>query len=169
MRYCLAQSENHEQNHEAFGLLKGCFQTPSTTQAPDSDIDCPAVSPLTFSNSIVNREAMNDPNKHVHPDSVSKVKYCLGTRIQMQKGKSSHKLQTCQYHDVNKSKQGKFLRTMTQEAMNVSSRHCMDRPCFMTFQYLPIQFWQKNLSDINYFLKFRGQISKNCISKHQFM
>ena len=120
MRYCLAQSENREQNQQAFGVYKGCFQTPSATVEPDSDIDCPDVSPLTFSNSIVNREAMNDPNKLVHPDSSSLVKYCLGTRIQMQKGKSSHKLKTCQYHDVNKSRQGRFLKTMTQEAMNVS-------------------------------------------------
>ena len=105
----------------AFEQYRGCFETPSMTKEPDTDIDCPSVAPLTFSNCIVNREAMNDPNKLVHPDSPSLVRYCLGTRIQMQQGKPSHKLKTCQFHDVNKSRQGQFLRTMTQEAMNVSS------------------------------------------------
>ena len=91
------------------------------TEEPKDDIDCPDVSPLEFnSNCLANREAMNDPNKLVHPDSSSMVKYCLGTRMQMQKGKASHKLKTCLFHDVNLSKEGRFLRTMTQEAMNVS-------------------------------------------------
>ena len=119
VRYSLAQTDSPEQKL-AFENLKGCFEPPSLTNEPDSDIDCPDVAPLTFSQCNVNREAMNDPNKLVHPDSTSLVKYCLGTRIQMRKGKPSHKLNTCQFHDVNKSKQGKFLRTMTQEAMNVS-------------------------------------------------
>ena len=121
VRYSLAQLENQEESKQAFGMYRGCFQTPSPTVEPSSNIDCPDIAPLTFSSSTVNREAMNDPNKLVHPDSTSLRKYCLGTRIQMRKGKSSHKLKACQYHDVNLSRQGKFLRTMTQESMNVSA------------------------------------------------
>ena len=43
----------------------------------------------------------------------------LGTRLQMRKGKTSHKLKTCEYHNANLSNQGKLLKTMTQEAMQV--------------------------------------------------
>ena len=93
------------------------------TVDPDSDIDCPDVAPLTFSNNNCNREAMKNSSILVHPDSSSLVKYCLGTGLQMKKkGKSSHKLKSCEYHDANKSRQGKFLRTMTQEAMQVCTR-----------------------------------------------
>ena len=106
----------------AFEQYRGCFETPSMTKEPDTEIDCPSVAPLTFSNCIVNREAMNDPSKLVHPDSPYLRRFCLGTRIQMQQGKPSHKLNTCKFHDVNMCKQGKFIKTMTQEAMNVSTR-----------------------------------------------
>ena len=37
----------------------------------------------------------------------------------MRKGKTSHKLKTCEYHNANLSNQGKLLKTMTQEAMQV--------------------------------------------------
>ena len=103
----------------AFGDYRGCFEKPSLKKDPTTEIDCPDVQPLTFSDNQGNREAMNNPSKLVHPDSTSLRKYCLGTRMQMRKGKTSHKLKTCSYHDANLCKQGKFLKTMTQEAMQV--------------------------------------------------
>ena len=120
IRHSFAQPEYRVLSELAFGKLKGCFQTPSMTKDPDADIDCPDVAPLTFSNNQVNREAMTNSSILVHPDSTSLVKYCLGTGLQMRgKGKSSHRLKTCEYHDASKSRQGKFLKTMTQEAMQV--------------------------------------------------
>jgi hypothetical protein len=65
---------------------------------------------------------MNNSSRLVHPDSSTLVKYCMGTGLQMRKGRTSHKLKSCEYHDLNKSKQGKFLKSMTQEAMQVKDR-----------------------------------------------
>ena len=103
----------------AFGQTHGCFEKPSLTKDPTNNIDCPDVAPLTFSNNLVNREAMRNPSRLVHPDSTSFVRYCMGTGLQMRKGRTSHKLKTCEYHNVTLSKQGKYLKTMTQEAMQV--------------------------------------------------
>ena len=119
VRYCRAQPEYRLESELAFGQFNGCFEKPSMTQDPKDDIDCPDIAPLTFSNNTVNRDAMRNPSKLVHPDSSSLVKYCMGTGLQMRKGRTSHKLKSCEYHNVNKSRQGKFVRTMTQEAMQV--------------------------------------------------
>ena len=104
----------------AYGQFNGCFEKPSMTKDPTDNIDCPDIAPLTFSNNVTNRDAMKNPSRLVHPDSDSRVKYCMGTGLQMRKGRSSHKMKSCEYHNVNLSKQGKFIRTMTQEAMQVA-------------------------------------------------
>ena len=76
-----------------------------------------------FSDNIVNREAMNNESRLIHPDTGSSLtKYVLGTRLQMRKGRTSHKLKTCEYHDANLAIQGKLLKTMTQEAMQVTTQ-----------------------------------------------
>lgn len=54
---------------QAFGKSHGCFQMPSEEEEPSGDIDCPAIAPLSYSNSSTNREAMLDPNPLNHPDS----------------------------------------------------------------------------------------------------
>ena len=112
----------------AFGQFHGCFERPSVTKDPTDNIDCPDIAPLTFSTNSVNRDAMKNPSRLVHPDSTSLVKYCMGTGLQMRKGRTSHKIKSCEYHDVTKSRQGKYLKTMTQEAMQVylqCKNHCM--------------------------------------------
>ena len=103
----------------AFGQFHACFEKPCNNKDPADDIDCPDIAPLTYSNNLVNREAMRNPSRLVHPDSKSLVKYCMGTGLQMRKGRTSHKMKSCEYHNVTKSRQGKYLKTMTQEAMQV--------------------------------------------------
>lgn len=103
----------------AFGEKLGCFEKPSSDKDPMPNIDCPDITPLMFCGNKVNRDAMKVDSRLVHPDTNSLTKYCLGTRLQMRKGKTSHKLKTCEYHNANLSKQGKLLKTMTQEAMQV--------------------------------------------------
>jgi hypothetical protein len=119
VRHSFSQPQYRVWSQLAFGQYHGCFEKPSSTKDPTSNIDCPEIKPLNFCDNKVNREAMNNDSRLVHPDSSSLTKYCLGTRLQMRKGKTSHKLKTCEYHDVNLSNQGKLLKSMTQEAMQV--------------------------------------------------
>ena len=121
VRYSFAQPEHRVLSEYAFGEKLGCFEKPSATRDPTKNIDCPDLTPLEFSGNPVNREAMKNPSRLVPPDSNSLTKYCLGTRLQMRKGGTSHRLKTCSYHDANLSKQGKLLKTMTQEAMQVNN------------------------------------------------
>jgi hypothetical protein len=99
--------------------LKGCFETPSEVMKPTPCIDCPDISPLTLTQSSrpVNREAMSNSNPLVHPDSDSLTRYCLGTKLQMDPKKKSHKSPTCAFHNAGLSNQGSLLKTMTQEAL----------------------------------------------------
>lgn len=119
VKHSFAQPEFRVLSELAFGEKHGCFERPSSTRDPTSNIDCPEITPLKFSGNQVNRDAMKVESRLVHPDTKSLTKYCLGTRLQMRTGKTSHKLKTCLYHDANLSKQGKLLKTMTQEAMQV--------------------------------------------------
>ena len=106
----------------AFGGKHGCFEKPSSKRDPTSNIDCPDITPLMFSGNMANREAMKNESRLIHPDTGSSlVKYVLGTRLQMRKGRTSHKMKTCEYHDVNLAIQGKYLKTMIQEGMQDNS------------------------------------------------
>ena len=102
----------------AFGEKHGCFEKPSEKD-PSKNVDCPEVLPLKYSEEPPFENAMVNDSPLVHPDSRSLTKYCLGTRLQMKNPKKSHKLQTCKYHDADNAEQGKFLKTMNQEALQV--------------------------------------------------
>jgi hypothetical protein len=104
----------------AFGTTHGCFELPDENKEPTQNIDCPAIEPLSHSDGDkTNREAMLNPSPLVHPDVQGLCKFCMGTRLQMRSGKSSHQLKTCRFHDVNLSIQGKLVKSMTQEALQV--------------------------------------------------
>ena len=103
----------------SFGRYHGCFEKPDEDKDPTKEIDCPDITPLKFSNNKTNRDAMRNESPLVHPDAKGLTKYCLGTGLQMREGKKSHQLKTCEYHDVKNCSQGKLLKTMTQEAMQV--------------------------------------------------
>ena len=107
------------ESRQIYGELKGCFEPPSATVKPNSSIDCPDITPLTLSDNTqtVNREAMNDNNPLIHPDSNNLTRYCLGTKLQMDPKRKSHKSPTCAFHNAALSKQGNLLKTMTQEAL----------------------------------------------------
>ena len=104
----------------AFGKTHGCYEMPDERKEPTQGVDCPAITPLSFSLKTTNKEAMENPSTLVHPDAKELTRYCLGTRLQMRAGKSSHKLKTCAFHDVNLGSQGKLLKSMTQEALQVA-------------------------------------------------
>ena len=72
-----------EESKLIYGERMGCFETPSDTLKPNSGIDCPDITPLTLTDSTqtVNREAMNNSNPLIHPDSNSLARYCLGTKL----------------------------------------------------------------------------------------
>ena len=105
----------------AFGKLRGCFEYPLETKEPNKNVDCPDVLPLQYSDRVPRREAMEHSSPLVHPDVDGYNRYCLGTGLQMKDTGKSHKLNTCKYHDPNNSPQGKYLKTMTQEGLQVSS------------------------------------------------
>ena len=56
-----------------------------------------------------------------HPDSENRNRYVLGTRFTAKTGqsKSGHKRDTCAYHDLDLSEQGKDVKSMIQEAMQL--------------------------------------------------
>ena len=92
---------------------------PSEDRPPSIKLDVPDILPLKHSDSVPNREAMLNESPLVHPDSNSLRKYCLGTGLQMRQNSKSHKLPTCAYHNPHNSIQGKFIKTMNQEALQV--------------------------------------------------
>ena len=107
------------ESRQIYGDLRGCFEPPSDTVLPNNGIDCPDITPLTLTDQTqtVNREAMNDSNPLVHPDSTSLTRYCLGTKLQMDPKRRSHKSPKCAFHNAALSKQENLLKTMTQEAL----------------------------------------------------
>ena len=109
----------------AFGKTHGCFEKPRESK-PNTDIDCPDILPLQYSEAVPNEKAMSNASPLVHPDTRNLTRYCLGTRLQMKDQNKSHKLPTCKYHDADNAKQGKFLKTMSQEALQILT-------CCMTF------------------------------------
>ena len=106
-----------EESRIVYGDLRGCFEPPSNTEKPSSSIDCPDITPLTMDTKCVNRDAMLDPSPLTHPDSQSLTRYCLGTALQMNPKKKSHKSPKCAFHNPGLAIQGKLLKTMTQEAL----------------------------------------------------
>lgn len=107
------------QSQKAFGQTRGCFQLPSSVK-PRKNIKCSDILPLDLSDNEPNRQAMLDSDPLVHPDTANMTRYCLGTRMQMKEdGKGSHKAVECSYHDLDLSEDGKMLKSMTQEAMQV--------------------------------------------------
>ena len=102
----------------AFGKTHGCFEKPRESK-PNTDIDCPDILPLKYSEAVPNEKAMSNASPLVHPDTRNLTRYCLGLRLQMKDQNKSHKLPTCKYHDADNAKQGKFLKTMNQEALQV--------------------------------------------------
>ena len=68
---------------------------------------------------ITNVKAMEDESQLLHPDCSTMQRYVMGTRLQTKvDGKKKHKLPTCDFHDLDNSKQGANLKTMSQGNIN---------------------------------------------------
>ena len=105
----------------AYGETGGCFEKPSDTQKPRTDIDCPDILPLALvENPEVDRSRMRNPSQIIHPDIKGTKRYLMGTKLQMRDSGTSHKKATCSFHNVNNSKQGPLIKTMNQEALQVT-------------------------------------------------
>ena len=105
----------------AYGETGGCFEKPSNAQKPRTDIDCPDILPLAqVENPTVDRSAMKNPSTLMHPDVKGTRRYLMGTKLQMRESGTSHKKATCSFHNVNNSKQGPLIKTMNQEALQVT-------------------------------------------------
>lgn len=111
-----------DQSKLAFGKKRGCFQLPRDDKTPRKNISCKDILPLIYSEQEMNRDAMRSSNPLDHPDTTSPTRYCLGTGLQMREGKPSHKTVECSYHDVTNAVEGKMLKTMTQEAMQMERK-----------------------------------------------
>ena len=123
-----------EESKVAYGEKQGCFEKPDGSRTPRKNIDCPQITPLIYSDEVCNRDAMLEDNPLFHPDSSSLSRYCVGTRLQMRDGpgKGSHKSGECLYHDLNCSEQGKLVKSMTQEAMQVVRKFRTIQQVFLT-------------------------------------
>lgn len=105
----------------AFGEAKGCFEMPSNLKKPSTDIDCPDILPLTHQeNPKGDKTAMENPSSLIHPDVKGTRRYIMGTKLQMKDSGKSHKKETCSYHNLNNAKQGSLVKSMNQEALQVT-------------------------------------------------
>ena len=104
----------------AYGETIGCFEVPSATKAPTKDIDIPEILPLAYSEGAPKEDAMTNSSPLVHPDVDGLKRYVMGTRMQMRKTGTSHKLPECSYHDLACAKQGVYIGTMSQEGLQMT-------------------------------------------------
>ena len=106
---------------ETLGIRKGCFEAPSMSEEPNSNIDCPDIVAIEDPSNVTNYHAWEDNDQTLHPDCNSKQRYVMGTRLQTggrNKKKPKHKLKTCEFHDLDLCLQGKKSKTMSQ------GKHC---------------------------------------------
>ena len=104
----------------AYGESKGCFEHPSATVAPNKNLDIPDILPLAYSEGTPNEDAMTNSSPLVHPDVSGFKRYVMGTKMQMRKTGTSHKLPECSYHDLSCAKQGVYTSTMSQEGLQMT-------------------------------------------------
>ena len=65
-----------------YGEFNGCFQKPSDSVLPDSNISCPDITPIEYQEKeMVNRQAMLNPSQLTHPDVSTSRRYVSGTRF----------------------------------------------------------------------------------------
>ena len=120
---------------------RGCFEPPSEIEDPNKDIDCPDILPIEHPDNITNYAAMDTPCQIDHPDCSSMQRYVMGTRLQTKdKGKKKkHKLKTCEFHNLDNSKQGAQLKTMSQGKRHSVS--CWEQWWPISGKILSLTFW----------------------------
>ena len=95
---------------------RGCFEPPSDELEPNTGIECTDILPIQLQENESNPAAMQSTCTRDHPDSTNEQRYVTGTRLQTRgKGrKKSHKLQTCQFHNLDHCRQGAEIKSMSQ-------------------------------------------------------
>ena len=106
----------------SLSLLQGCFEKPSMTELPKKNISCPDILPLAHSSHVPDRSAMTKAGRLMHPDAQKDRSYISGTRLQMQKKRTSHKKLSCSFHDLDNTEEGKLVNSMNQEALQVTRK-----------------------------------------------
>ena len=92
------------------------------TELPKKNISCPDILPLAHSSHVPDRSAMSKTGRLMHPDALNDRRYISGTRLQMQKKKTSHKKLSCSFHDLDNTEEGKLVNSMNQEALQVTRK-----------------------------------------------
>ena len=82
---------------------RGCFEPPSDTNKPNSNIDCLDIVPIESEFNVTNIENMKVDNQLVHPDSANINRYIMGTRLQTRGAKG--KVKRGEQADVEKTKE----------------------------------------------------------------
>ena len=105
-----------EESLRCLGDRRGCFEIPSDSRKPMSNVDCKDLEPIEAEVDISKFESV-DPLDH--PDSDNMNRYILGTRLQMksQSKHRSHKRKSCQFHDLDLANQGRQIKSMVQESL----------------------------------------------------
>ena len=95
---------------------RGCFEEVSETREPSTGITCLDIVPIESPHNLTDPSQMETLCQRFHPDSQNQQRYVTGTRIQTRgKGKKkSHKLNTCQFHNLDNCSQGAEVKTMSQ-------------------------------------------------------
>ena len=99
---------------------KGCFEPPS--DEPPRIVNIPDILPLHKQENPTVPSRMQDPDPTTHPDSDTKERYVMGTRLQGNLQKS-HKLNSCQFHNLDLATGIEDVKTMLQESMQVVRKH----------------------------------------------
>ena len=106
---------NPEESMRSLGVNRGCFETPTNKHHPNKVV-CHDIDPLHRQTNKTDVTKMRIQDRLVHPDSVSERRYILGTRLQ-QKLQKSHKLPTCQFHNIDLAEGTEDISTMLQESL----------------------------------------------------
>ena len=106
----------------AYGETKGCFEKPSSTEKPKTNLQVPDILPLalTYTTSLPNASAMTNSSILIHPDSQSTRRYIMGTKMQMRKSGKSHKMPECSFHDLSNAMEGSLIKSMNQEGLQMT-------------------------------------------------
>ena len=112
---------------------RGCFEEVSETREPSTGITCLDIVPIESPHNLTDPSQMETLCQRFHPDSQNQQRYVTGTRIQTRgKGKKkSHKLNTCQFHNLDNCSQGAEVKTMSQGDFLFIFIHCIKQSVIM--------------------------------------
>ena len=97
---------------------RGCFEPPSDDYPPNYNVECPDILPTELQGYEPSVEAAQHESPLEHPDSKTGKRFVMGTRMQTTghgtNSKMKHKLPSCSFHNIDCSKEGKHVKTMSQ-------------------------------------------------------